>query len=259
MPPETPLSYSNLFTWGALLSMALAALAWGTIKWLRPPKPNIPPPANRAEGHAPHKPGGGNQRRNELRLLNETLFMLAEELDSHSRPSTEARRPAYRDKLTGLPNQIFLDEFAIRMESKKLTEDGAIVVLYCNIDNFEETIEAHGDAARARLLVETARRFQRTLRANDIAVRLDGDKFVVLIEARKNECAALSSAVARRLIEHTRQPLLYNDVSLAMGISIGAAFWPEHGEKVDAVVREAETALRVAKRTGKNGFEIIRR
>lgn len=166
--------------------------------------------------------------------------------------TVEARRRieqlAFNDALTGLPNRLRLTErleFSIELARR---EDTRFAVLFIDIDRFKHINDSLGHVFGDRVLIEVARRIQQCLRHVDTIARLGGDEFVLLlhrVEAREAEL------VARRLLETMDQPFELDGLKFSLSCSIGIALYPEDGETLDDLIKNADSAMYHVKEHGR--------
>lgn len=158
---------------------------------------------------------------------------------------------AYRashDELTGLANVRTWGE-TLRAEGDRRRGPGnGTAVIFVDLDNFKGINDRYGHPVGDAVLAEVARRIQACMRTTDLAARVGGDEFAVLLRG-------LSSVedgrnVARRLAEELARPTAVDSISVETQASIGLAY-SEGTERVDALVRQADTALYAAKEQGK--------
>ena len=104
------------------------------------------------------------------------------------------------------------------------------------------------------LLVEFARRLQAVVRQSDTVCRQGGDEFIALLPALDDSEQAC--AVARKILAICAQPLQVQERRLQVGVSGGIALFPQHGETIDELARQADAAMYVAKRGGRMQFRL---
>src|SRR5581483_7503362 len=90
----------------------------------------------------------------------------------------QLRHQAYHDALTGLPNRLHLLE---AVEDELQRGAGSAAVLYLDLDRFKTVNDTWGHSAGDELLSEFARRLSRAIRSQDLAARIGGDEFAVLV------------------------------------------------------------------------------
>jgi diguanylate cyclase (GGDEF)-like protein len=122
-------------------------------------------------------------------------------------------------------------------------------LLYLDLDGFKPVNDTHGHAAGDSVLVEIARRLERTVRPGDTVARLGGDEFAVLAAdiAGDQDLAAL----ADRIHDGLSQPIELPDGEvITIGSSIGAAV-ASHDMTADELVRAADIAMYRIKHSGR--------
>ncbi len=169
---------------------------------------------------------------------------------------------AFYDDLTGLPNRtLFLDRLALFLElAQRFKKNGAL--LFIDLDNFKRINDTLGHSVGDELLKISAERLGKCLRtsdtvagvsSNEFVARLGGDEFtVVLPEMERAEDAA---AVARRISEILGQPIDIGDNQVIITPSIGIAIFPQDGDTMETLIKNADTAMYFAKRIGPNLFK----
>ena len=159
---------------------------------------------------------------------------------------------ARHDHLTGLPNRVLLRE---RLNSILLKDEegrgGAGkrgVLLLLDLDHFKEVNDTFGHYAGDRLLEQVAHRLRDNVPANGLVARLGGDEFAVLIAT-----AALSAeevkALPGDLLALLDRPVLVEGQRLNVAASIGVVHYPADGLDADSLLRRADVAMYVAKRS----------
>jgi diguanylate cyclase (GGDEF)-like protein/PAS domain S-box-containing protein len=175
------------------------------------------------------------------------------------RDVTERRRAeaalahqAMHDALTGLPNRVlFLDRLQQAISAAR--RDGtSLSLLLMDLDRFKEVNDTLGHHAGDLLLQQVGTRLHSAVRQVDTIARLGGDEFAVILHGTG---ANGVSTIVESLLQRLQAPFMVEGQPVAIGASIGVALWPEHGDEPDALLRRADVAMYVAKRTGE-GFAI---
>jgi len=159
---------------------------------------------------------------------------------------------ATEDTLTGLPNRNSLIE---RIENAIIVAQSggrAFVLMFIDLDEFKTVNDSLGHTAGDKLLQEVARRLLACVRAGDTVARLSGDEFVVLLEEQAGRKEA--AEVARQILERMQRAFLINGTPLRMTASVGIASYPEDGESVEGLLKNADTAMYDAKQNGRNSY-----
>jgi diguanylate cyclase (GGDEF)-like protein len=154
----------------------------------------------------------------------------------------EARRQAATDELTGLPNR---REFGSQLRSQLAlagARDEPLALLIVDIDRFKELNDALGHHAGDAVLAQIGPRLRSVLRNDDVLARLGGDEFAVLLPGARS-AEEIGLRIARALDD--RFPVEGIDVQI--GVSIGIAVFPEHGQDAGTLLRHADVAMYQAK------------
>ncbi|MBI2711058.1 MAG: EAL domain-containing protein [Actinobacteria bacterium] len=162
---------------------------------------------------------------------------------------------ATHDALTGLPNRrLFLERLGQAM-SKVDRHGRHIAVLFCDLDRFKIVNDSLGHEVGDQLLLTVADRFSSLLRSTDLLARFGGDEFVVLCEALNGPKEA--EFLAGRMVDCLRDPMRFGKHLIHVGTSIGIAIRrPEH-DRPDALLRDADTAMYLAKEGGRNRVAVF--
>ena len=164
----------------------------------------------------------------------------------------ELERMALHDALTGLPNRVLLNDRIAQAVNAARRSGEAMAVLLLDLDRFKEVNDALGHLVGDRLLQLIGPRLRRPLREADTVARLGGDEFAILLPGPTDVPAACG--IAERIVEAFREPFAVDDMALEVGISIGVALYPEHGEVAEPLLQHADAAMYAAKR---NGFGFV--
>lgn len=151
----------------------------------------------------------------------------------------EARHQANHDPLTGLSNRNMLFGFLDQQLELCRRNIYSLSVLYIDLDQFKPVNDMHGHTIGDRLLVEVSSRLKLALRKSDLAARIGGDEFaIVLIDAELD----VAKAIAEKLAHHLSHPYQFGDVVLQISASIGLANYP-------ADANDSATLLELADRS----------
>ena len=163
-------------------------------------------------------------------------------------------RLAFYDGLTRLPNRRLLMSQAESMLAAAASARHAFSVLFIDLDHFKQVNDSLGHAAGDILLHEVAQRLQASLRATDIAGRLSGDEFVIMLSPCDTEQAL---AFAAQMMTALCEPVQIADVSLTPGASLGIATYPQHGEDINTLLLHADEAMYEAKSAGRHAYRLF--
>jgi len=177
---------------------------------------------------------------------------LAEANRHLSEREVELKQVAFHDPLTELPNRRYLIERVEMALSDARRRDESIALLLIDLDHFKPINDSHGHDAGDLLLRALSQRLRDLVRSSDMAARLGGDEFAVLLTGPNVEQDA--AQIAERLLHELSQPVPYRDVSLAVTVSVGAAFFPRHAEGFSQLYKAADEALYRAKHQGRGNW-----
>ena len=192
-------------------------------------------------------------------------------IDISERKSGEEtiKKMAFYDTLTGLANRrLLLDRLSLVIANKKRnTNYGA--VLFMDLDNFKILNDKYGHYAGDAFLIEVASRILSCVREADTVSRFGGDEFVVIIDGldQDKEIAKKEiSKCARKILNKLSEPYIINlsgndghveSIEHFSSASIGISLFNESHENHDIIIRRADKAMYLIKRTGGNSITIL--
>ena len=179
----------------------------------------------------------------------EAEFSLAERNEQLEDSKRKFEYLALYDQLTGLGNRnLFLErlEHLIAIAESKKEE---VAVLAMDLDGFKAVNDRLGHAAGDDVLREIGARLSQESGLDDQTYRIGGDEFAVVLELR-GENLNSAFAEAEKIAQCLTSPMEINGHNHSIGVSIGVAVFPLHGEDWTTVLRKADAAMYEAKKTG---------
>jgi diguanylate cyclase (GGDEF)-like protein len=164
-----------------------------------------------------------------------------------SEDDVHLRELAYTDALTGVANRREL----LRVLNEEARGGPPCVLLAVDLDGFKNINDLRGHDVGDMVLAETGRRLRGNLRPGDVAARMGGDEFAVLMWAGLPE----ATSVAKRLLVTLSEPHVTDAGSVYVSASIGVAGCASAND-IPSLLRNADLALRFAKQRGKDRFEL---
>lgn len=181
------------------------------------------------------------------------LIVVLEDISDRKHMEQELVRLAGHDALTGLPNRLLFHDRLTKALAGARRTGLQVALMYLDLDRFKHVNDGLGHAAGDAMLVEVARRLQRTVRETDTVCRLGGDEFVVVLENLGDSRAAM--ARAREILHALCQPFVYRGSEHHSGASIGIALYPKDGGDADTLLKHADSAMYQAKEAGRNNVQ----
>ncbi|WP_054774237.1 putative bifunctional diguanylate cyclase/phosphodiesterase [Methylogaea oryzae] len=172
--------------------------------------------------------------------------------DISERKATERRmhHMAHYDVLTDLPNRTLLTDRIQQALAQARREEAALALMFIDLDRFKPVNDTLGHAVGDLLLKEVAIRLQECVRESDTVSRLGGDEFVVLLPTL--DVAADALLVAEKILQALAAPFALAGHYIRISSSIGIAVYPEHGDDEIQLLKNADTAMYYAKKSGRN-------
>ena len=164
-----------------------------------------------------------------------------------ARLNAELLHAARHDELTGLPNRRLLLDRIESALARCARKHSHMAVLYLDIDDFKQVNDSLGHAVGDALLREVALRLKHCVRAADTVARLGGDEFAIVLE--EVHTPAEVSAIADKIRNTIRQPTKIDGLVIETSASIGFALYPDDGTQTDQLLKRADDAMYVDKRT----------
>lgn len=188
----------------------------------------------------------------------EHLLMLASILSDalvKLKNETKINQLAYTDTLTGLPNrtQFYQQlEALIKTAQKK---DQQLGVIFIDLDGFKEVNDVLGHNWGDQLLTRIAGLLSKTTGQNDLLARFGGDEFLMMIP---NVIGTFElKDVAERIMAVFRQPITVAGQEFYVSASCGIALFPDDGENIHTLIKNADLAMYAAKHNGKGQYVFV--
>lgn len=189
----------------------------------------------------------GDLLRNMVRLEAEKLALQA----SRERIALMARH----DSLTGLPNRSLAMEQLQYLLGKPRRGQDMIAVMFLDLDNFKTINDSLSHSAGDELLCKVGEALSLAVRGSDMAARMSGDEFLIVLGDLENEDAAADTAT--RILQALSQPFVLDGVEVPITASLGIALAPRDGNEPAVLLKHADLAMYQAKDAGRNAFRFF--
>lgn len=158
---------------------------------------------------------------------------------------------ADHDVLTDIPNRRNFKQTLNRMIAMAERKPVSFALCYMDLDGFKRINDQHGHDIGDATLLTAIERFRDVLRESDFIARIGGDEFALIVEHYHDKSEL--DMLAQRLIQSLVADIVVKGIHVKLGVSIGVAFFPQHGSSPDALLASADAAMYEAKRAGKSG------
>ncbi len=159
---------------------------------------------------------------------------------------------AYHDSLTTLPNrELFNDRLGLAVTQGE-RDHSKLAVLFLDLDDFKQVNDTFGHAVGDLLLQKVTDIFIDSVRKGDTVARLSGDEFAMILP--QVEKVEDTTAIAQKIIDRFKSPILVDHHEVSVGISIGISIFPDHGTDADQLLKMADDAMYQVKKKGKNNL-----
>jgi diguanylate cyclase (GGDEF)-like protein/PAS domain S-box-containing protein len=190
---------------------------------------------------------------------------IVRDISDRKRSEEQITYIAYHDTITDLPNRHFLKDRLQQALASAKQHKRVVAVLFLDLDNFKRINDTFGHDVGDNLLKSVADRLAKYVRKSDTIARIDteeshttvarlgGDEFTLLLTEISNIQSA--SKVAQRILDLFRHPFIVGNNEMFITTSIGISLYPDDGEDVDTLLKNADRAMYYAKDQGRNNFQ----
>ncbi len=160
---------------------------------------------------------------------------------------------AQHDALTDLPNRSLLNDRISTAIRRANRDKRQVAVMFLDLDHFKDINDSYGHETGDMVLKQVALRLRECVRDEDTVARLGGDEFVVLMEDIEDTDQV--DLAAQRILASLIPPIGESTQEFFIGASVGVSVYPRDGDSVEALLRNADTAMYQAKQLGRNNAQ----
>jgi diguanylate cyclase (GGDEF)-like protein len=153
----------------------------------------------------------------------------------------EVRALAFHDSLTGLPNRNSFIPYATQKLLTAKRNGERLALCYLDLNKFKEINDSYGHQAGDAILVHAAHAISANIREADMAARMGGDEFVVLLDGVHD--ADDIYRLTEQICQAIAKPLHWQGRELCVSASLGVAIYPQAGEHLDELMSKADSAM----------------
>jgi diguanylate cyclase (GGDEF)-like protein len=187
-------------------------------------------------------------------LLRAGWVAVHEDITQRRQSESRIAHLARHDMLTGLPNRLLLREHLERAVGKLKTHSG-FAVFCLDLDQFKQVNDTLGHSIGDELLKLVAMRLRDCIGDQDLVARLGGDEFAIIYDGVQlpERCGALAAGI----INTVSEPYEIEGRQIVIGVSIGVANAPSDSSDPDQLLKNADTALYLAKGDGRGTYRFF--
>ncbi|MGB8599595.1 MAG: EAL domain-containing protein [Burkholderiales bacterium] len=179
-------------------------------------------------------------------------YGVAKDISERKQAEEMIYHQAYHDMLTGLPNRLLFKDHLILGMAQAKRNRRKLAVMFLDLDRFKVINDTMGHVVGDQLLQSVAMRLAKSVREGDTLARQGGDEFTLLLP-QIDELGAAANAAAK-LLETLNRPFRVGGQDHYFSASIGIAIYPDDGDTVDMLVKNADIAMYHVKELGRNNY-----
>ena len=182
-------------------------------------------------------------------FLAQVADTLSRNLSLYLQRKTAEQRLTHRslhDGLTDLPNRVYLSH---QLETR-LGRGEHAAVLYIDLDRFKLVNDTQGHSVGDQVLIEVASRLKESIRPHDVAGRIGGDEFILLLTGLSDRVEI--ERIGRRVLASIEKPFMLSGRAYFLSASIGVAVCPDDGNDAAVLIKCADSAMYEVKSEGRN-------
>jgi len=179
---------------------------------------------------------------------------IVEDISARKEAEQRIQYLANHDALTGLPNRARFTQVLAEASEAARRNRRRFAVLFVDLDRFKIINDSMGHEAGDSMLRAVAARLRGCVRASDVVARLGGDEFVIMLNDVGEP--SIAGKVAANVLNALADPVSIQGQDCTVSASIGICLHPDGDQEDQAVLRNADMAMYLAKQSGKNGYRL---
>jgi diguanylate cyclase (GGDEF) domain len=183
-------------------------------------------------------------------LVEERTAKLKEEIAERKKAEKLLEEMVNHDNLTGLPNRkLFYSQLK---NSLQLAKDNnfSLAILFIDLDGFKRINDTFGHDSGDIVLKIVSKRLLSAVREGDVVSRFGGDEFIIVMKNLYN--TDIINDVCQNIVNEVGKKIVLGENEGYVTASIGVSIFPDHGDSMEGLIKEADAAMYIAKKSGKN-------
>ncbi|UJP04516.1 MAG: EAL domain-containing protein [Nitrosomonas sp.] len=178
-----------------------------------------------------------------------------EDITQRKASEKEIRDLAFYDPLTKLPNRrLFLEQLKHAMLTSRRQQSHS-ALLFIDLDNFKTLNDTYGHNIGDMFLIKVSSQIRHCIRDKDIVARLGGDEFVVMLEQLAHDpqqAVTATSTIGKKILALLNQEYCFKEMRYRGSASIGICMFMSEYNRIEEILKRADTAMYEAKNAGRN-------
>jgi diguanylate cyclase (GGDEF)-like protein len=203
---------------------------------------------------------GGQNQVDDWKTISVLLSALASQCKFHlfQKSVVEQRKmEGLKDKLTGLPNRNSMTKKLAQLIEGGIDDDKYVSLMIIDFDKINYFNKSLGIELTNQIIVNTSQIIVHTIESKGLIYRLSGDEFLVLLNPHSDK--NLVESLTIELVKNLNKPvLLSNGEDVTINYNIGISIFPDDGQTVSSMLKNADLAMYDAKLEGKNNYVIFK-
>ncbi len=162
---------------------------------------------------------------------------------------------AYHDVLTGLPNRLLFETTAEKVLAQAKRSHLHFGIVFIDLDGFKHVNDTLGHDIGDLLLKEVAEKFGSRTRAGDTLARMGGDEFALILMDLDTKEKAIQ--IAEEYLKMVQKEIVIMGFNINIGASFGISLFPDNGQDLKTLLKNADMAMYQTKNSGKNGISFF--
>lgn len=171
--------------------------------------------------------------------------------DALRQSEERVKQLAFYDPVTELPNRNLIFEHVKSTLANRTTPIERFGLFFIDLDGFKPVNDEYGHVIGDAVLKTVGQRCKSIIGTDGMAARIGGDEFLVFV---KDADTLQLQAIANALLDQVNTPISIQQQQVQLSASIGISQYPCDGQTLDKLIREADSAMYTAKRSGKNAI-----